>query len=109
MEKADSYKCAKDTVEIKYDFDIYSNVWPEANALRNNGILLKMAQRIKCPVSAFHGEYDLHSFNGVNTPLKTNLSDFRAYLLAKCGHKPWLELEAKNRFYDLLKYEINRK
>ena len=27
-------------------------------------------------------------------------------LLEKCGHRPWIEREAKERFYEILKQEI---
>jgi pimeloyl-ACP methyl ester carboxylesterase len=57
-------------------------------------------------VIAIHGDYDPHPAEGVQKPLSSVLRDFRFVLLEKCGHTPWLERQARESFYHILKEEI---
>jgi len=59
-----------------------------------------------CPVVAIHGDFDPHPAEGVKIPLGVSLKDFKFVLLPKCGHHPWLEKYAKDRFYSVLNEEI---
>jgi hypothetical protein len=34
------------------------------------------------------------------------LPDFHLILLEQCGHKPWIERQAKETFYDILQGEL---
>lgn len=110
VEKADNY-C---TFEIKTDEtdclpadgDQYSSVWNEAAKLRESGELLKFADKITCPVVVVHGEYDPHPFGGVRYPLEKRIKDFTVYMLEKCGHEPWKEKYAYERFYEIIRKEL---
>ncbi|MCD4774147.1 MAG: alpha/beta hydrolase [Bacteroidales bacterium] len=105
--KADSYDSIIDKNEtINCNFDIYQNVWNEASRLRKSGKLLKIIKKIKCPVVAIHGDFDSHPAKGTQKSLKENLKDFRFILLKNCGHKPWMERQAMNNFYEILKEEL---
>ena len=105
--KADSYDPLPNESEIlEHQYKLYQNVWGQALELRKSGELLRMGRKISCPVLAIHGDYDPHPFSGVSDPLSRTLKDFRFILLPKCGHYPWLERDAKDRFYRTLKKEI---
>lgn len=107
ISKADTYDPLPHEEElIECSYEVFKGVWEEASKLRSSGKLLQMGNKIKCPVVAIHGNYDPHPFEGVKEPLSGVLKDFRFILLEKCGHKPWVERQAKARFYDLLKDEI---
>lgn len=56
----------EDHVCVRYD--IYRKVWPRASAMRSSGELLALAEKITCPVVAFHGDYDPHPEAGVRKP-----------------------------------------
>jgi len=84
----------------------FHGVLQEAQAWRKNGKLLQLAARIRCPVVAIHGDYDPHPAAGVREPLSRLLADFRFHLLARCGHKPWIERQARDRFYAILRDEL---
>ncbi len=86
--------------------DIFQNVWKDAAELRVSGKLLELGKRIKCPVIAIHGDYDPHPAEGVREPLSAVLKNFRLILLKNCGHTPWIEREAKDNFYEILKKEL---
>jgi pimeloyl-ACP methyl ester carboxylesterase len=85
---------------------IHQQVWGEAAALRKSGRLLALSQQIQCPVVAIHGDYDPHPAQGVEQPLSAVLTDFRFSLLRNCGHLPWLEKEARDKFYEILTAEL---
>lgn len=103
LSKIDSYNPIIDKNEfINCNFDIYKNVWNEASELRKSGKLLKITKKIKCPVVAIHGDFDSHPAKGTQKPLSKILKDFRFILLKNCGHKPWIERQAKDRFYEIL-------
>ncbi len=93
-------------LSVTLDADIFQKVWKEAAEFRRGGGLLAAANRIKCPVTAIHGDYDPHPAGGVREPLQKILKDFNFILLKDCGHRPWIEKAAKQTFYEILKKEI---
>lgn len=111
MDKADSYnplphKNDDDIGKSDLQSEIYEKVWSEADALRESGKLLESGKKISCPVVAIQGDYDPYPSEGVEKPLSTVIKNFRFYSLAHCGHHPWLEKEAKNKFYEILIQEL---
>ncbi len=104
---ADSYDPLPHPGELlAYQYDINQSVWREAAEMRRSGELLELGKKIRCPVVAIHGDYDPHPAEGVREPLSRVLKDFRFILLEKCGHEPWMEKQAKDRFYRIIKEEI---
>jgi pimeloyl-ACP methyl ester carboxylesterase len=55
---------------------------------------------------AIHGDYDPHPAEGVREPLSKVLKDFRFILLEHCGHLPWIEREAREGFFELVRGEL---
>jgi pimeloyl-ACP methyl ester carboxylesterase len=107
MFKADSYNPLPYPDEvIHYQHEVYRKVWAEADKLRKDGILLKYAEKIRCPVVAIHGDYDPHPVEGVQKPLTVTVNDFRLVELKNCGHHPWLEKHARDIFFRILKREL---
>jgi pimeloyl-ACP methyl ester carboxylesterase len=105
--RADTYDPIDHESEgVDLDADIFQSVWREAAELRRSGKLLELAKDIKCPVVAIHGDYDPHPAEGVQKPLSAVLTRFRFILLENCGHKPWIERQAKDRFYEILKEQL---
>jgi pimeloyl-ACP methyl ester carboxylesterase len=107
LAKADAYdpighKVGADGINL----EIYQKVWPEAEELRLNGKLLEYGKDIKCPVAAIHGDYDPHPAEGVKKPLENMLKVFRFILLKDCGHTPWKEKQANDKFYKILRSEL---
>ncbi|MBN2003040.1 MAG: alpha/beta hydrolase [Anaerolineae bacterium] len=86
--------------------EIYQRVWPAAAAMRRSGELLDLGRSVRCPVVALHGDYDPSPAEGVRVPLAAVLSDFRFILLARCGHTPWRERQARVEFYEILREEL---
>lgn len=86
--------------------DIFKSVWKDAEELRKSGKLLEYGKHIQCPVVAIHGDYDPHPPEGVQKPLSAILKSFRFILLKKCGHMPWKERQARDKFYGILEQEL---
>lgn len=91
---------------IEFNKEVFQNVWNEANSLRKSGKLLELIKNVDCPVVAIHGTYDPHPIDGVRIPLSSRLENFRIIELKKSGHKPWIEKEAKDKFYRILQKEL---
>lgn len=113
MNKADSFNPfphknddLKGLLDIKTQSEIYEKVWSETEELRKTGELLNFGEMINCPVIAIHGDYDSHPAEGVKKSLSKVIKNFRFYLLQHCGHHPWFEKEAKNKFYEILNHEL---
>jgi pimeloyl-ACP methyl ester carboxylesterase len=107
MDKADYYELLPHDREVlTFNPDVYKRIWEQASELRASGELLKLGEKLQCPVVAIHGDYDPHPAEGVKTPLSYVVKDFRFILLKKCGHRPWLERNARDRFYSILRSEI---
>jgi len=107
LSRADAYDpLPYDDEILECQYDVFQGVWEQASQLRSSGKLLELGKSIKCPVVAIHGDYDPHPAAGVVEPLSHILKDFRFILLEKCGHRPWLERSARDRFYHILKQEL---
>jgi pimeloyl-ACP methyl ester carboxylesterase len=105
--RADAYDpIPQGAMAVDFSLDIYKRVWKEATELRRSGKLLNLGKKIQSPVVAIHGDYDSHPFEGVKLPLSAVLENFRFILLDKCGHKPWIERRARDRFFALLEDEL---
>jgi pimeloyl-ACP methyl ester carboxylesterase len=108
MDIADSY----DSLPIENDsgeinMQIFQSVWTEASKLRETEKLINFADNIKCPVVAIHGDYDSHPSEGVERPLLERLNDFKMIKLKDCGHTPWKERLARDKFYEILREELD--
>jgi pimeloyl-ACP methyl ester carboxylesterase len=107
--KADAYDAIPSESEglrVAGSGQLYQGVWQEAAEMRRSGALLALAAEVCCPVVAIHGEHDPHPAEGVRAPLAAALQDFRFILLEKCGHTPWIERQARARFYAALDEEL---
>jgi pimeloyl-ACP methyl ester carboxylesterase len=107
MSKADFYDpLPLSAGEVELRPEIYEAVWPEGKELRKNGLLLQAGNKIECPVVAIHGDHDPHPAEGVEKPLSGILKQFRFVLLKKCGHTPWMEKQARDQFFEVLRLEL---
>jgi len=105
--KADAYDpLTLDTEELEFQYHLNKSVWNDATDLRRSGELLELGKQIQCPVVAIHGDYDPHPPEGIHKPLSAVLKSFQFILLKNCGHLPWIEREARDKFYDTLREEL---
>lgn len=107
LTKADAFDPLTLDVEvIEHQMDLHKKVWGEALEMRRSGELLELGRGIQCPVVAIHGDYDPHPAEGVRESLQRVIRDFRFVRLERCGHLPWIERQARERFYKILEEEL---
>lgn len=107
LHKSDSYEPFTDESEVlEVQPEVFEKVWGEVETMRRSGELLELGRQIECSVVAIHGDYDPHPAEGVRAPLSSVIEDFRFILLERCGHTPWIETYAHERFFDVLKEEL---
>ena len=105
--KADAYNpLSLNTEVLECQYHLHTSVWQEAKELRVSGKLLEFGKHVRCPVVAIHGEYDPHPPEGIQKPLSPILRNFQFFLLKNCGHFPWIEREARDKFYRILKEQL---
>ncbi|PWR71146.1 alpha/beta fold hydrolase [Methanospirillum stamsii] len=97
----------RDSDMLSSNHEIFARIWDEAAKCRESGKLIEICKQIRCPVIAIHGDYDPHPAEGVNGPLSRVIPEFRFILLEHCGHCPWMEAEAKERFFAILIDELS--
>jgi pimeloyl-ACP methyl ester carboxylesterase len=109
MFKADSYDpFPYENMVIRFDYQLFQQVWHDASLLRTSGELLEYGKSISCPVIAIHGSYDSHPAHAVQDSLSKVCRDFRFILIKNCGHYPWMEKLAFKEFYSLLLQEVKQ-
>ena len=86
--------------------DLYEKAWNEAAGLRKSGKLLERFAKITCPVVLIQGAADPHTDEGVIQPLKECNVYIKSYVLDKCGHTPWREKYAREKFAGVLCSEL---
>ncbi len=103
MIKADHY-AQKPTATSYSNMDgkMYERVWSEAMAMRRSGDLMRYIQSVSCPIHIIHGDYDPHPLEGIINPLDSLCIPYRLQILQKCGHVPFDEKFAEERFYQVL-------
>ena len=107
FQKSDNY-CLQDG-ELhkadKVDSEMHNSIWSEAAGLRTSGKILDSFRRIKCKLYLIQGATDPHPVNGITVPLQEIRVACETYVLDKCGHSPFMEKYAKDKFYEIL-YQI---
>jgi len=91
---------------IAFNEEQHKTLMDEIMPMRDSGELLDYSDGIECPVIAVHGKNDPHIIDGIKIPLENRLSNFKMYVLEKCGHEPWNEYYAKDKFFEILKMEL---
>lgn len=94
---------------IVFNEEQCKSLMSEIMPIRDNGKLINYSENILCPVIAIHGKNDPHIVEGIKIPLENRLSNFKMLVLDKCGHEPWKEYYAKEKFFEILKKELNVK
>lgn len=83
----------------------YESVWGQAAAMRQRGKFVHLLNMITCPITVIQGDYDPHPIKGIRRLLEKR-DNTRIIILPKCGHTPWIEKYAQDKFYRILKEEF---
>jgi pimeloyl-ACP methyl ester carboxylesterase len=105
--KTESYDLLQHEDDVlEYQPEVNQSIGQEYRRLFDGNQLLRMISDIKCPVVAIHGDYDVLPSEGVERPFSQLIKDFRFVVLEKCGHYPWYERYARDRFFNSLREEM---
>jgi pimeloyl-ACP methyl ester carboxylesterase len=97
----------RDLEVMECQFKINQSVWDDFKRIRDQeGALASELRRIRAPAVIIHGDYDPHLLEGIEPCLKTYLPQVDVHLLQNCGHYPWIERQAKDGFFELLRKEL---
>jgi pimeloyl-ACP methyl ester carboxylesterase len=66
--------------------------------LQASGVYPAEFASIRCPVSMFHGAYDPHPGTMIRDHLAKSIPHLEYSEFEKCGHSPWVEEHARDRF-----------
>jgi len=104
LEKSDNYclESREKLIADEADHEMYNRIWNEAAKLRTTGELLTAFKNIQSKLFLIQGSFDPHPVEGVVEPLEENGIPCQTYILEKCGHSPFMEKYAKEKFYDIL-------
>jgi pimeloyl-ACP methyl ester carboxylesterase len=91
---------------LQYQLGINIAVGREMRKFLEGGGLLKAGRQITCPVVAIQGDFDPRPAGDVRESFSRTYKDFKFILLEKCGHYPWMERYARDKFFEVLKEEI---
>jgi pimeloyl-ACP methyl ester carboxylesterase len=92
---------------LETQYDVFTGVWSDFVVLRDRpGYLRNEFSCIDLPTLVVHGEYDPHPIEGIRPFLEECFSDIRFEILPRCGHYPWIEKHARDRFFAILRKEI---
>lgn len=100
--RTDNYHVKVNENDFAPDQSAYEQVWNEAAAFRSSNGFAGLLLGVSVPIHIIHGEEDPHPLVGVTAPLEQASVHYVLRTLSHCGHSPFLELEAKEEFYDVL-------
>ena len=98
----------RDLEVIDVQTTVNRKAWADFLRLRDEpGRLQKEFSTIEVPVTVIHGDYDPHLIEGIQPYLSEWLPQSIFHFLPKCGHYPWIERHARDKFYEILRAEIS--
>jgi pimeloyl-ACP methyl ester carboxylesterase len=101
----DPIEAKDETLEVQAE--LHQKVWSEYELLRDRpGELHRRFSTVEVPALVIHGQQDPHPLEGIRPFLESCLSDVRFEILPYCGHYPWLERQARRRFFELIRREL---
>lgn len=84
------------------DAAAHEQTWADMQRLQRDGTYPAAFAAIRAPVLMLHGEQDPHPGRLIRDDLQAHMPQLEYQELAKCGHSPWLERQAKGSFFGAL-------
>ena len=99
--KADSHDLAElGSPVTAFDRVGHDGSWDSMIALQEGGTYPAAYGAIACPVLMVHGDLDPHPGAMIRDSLTPHMPQLEYVELERCGHYPWLERHARDRFYE---------
>ena len=102
--KADSHDLAEIGTPVSaFDVEGHDASWDDMMRLQSDGTYPAAYAAIACPVLMLHGEQDPHPGHMIRDSLIAHVPQMDYVELDQCGHYPWLERHARDRFYETVR------
>jgi len=92
-----------------FDTQGHLESWSDMLRLQASGAVPAGFASIDCPVLMLHGTYDPHPGAMIRDTLKTYLPQLEYHEFEKCGHSPWVEEHARDRFLTTARCWLDRR
>jgi pimeloyl-ACP methyl ester carboxylesterase len=85
------------------DLKGHTESWSDMIRLQDSGVYPAAFEAITCPVLMLHGSYDPHPGALIRDGLLKFIPELEYIELDRCGHSPWIEEHARDRFLSILR------
>src|SRR5262249_48324750 len=86
-----------------FDARAHRESWDDMLHLQREGVYPAAFARIHVPVLMIHGAEDPHPGRMILAGLTPHVPAIEYVEIARCGHYPWLEREARGTFFAVLR------
>jgi pimeloyl-ACP methyl ester carboxylesterase len=104
-----TYRRAIDDTVLELDLRGHHETWKDMLRLQESGVYPAAFRSITCPVLMLHGSYDPHPGGMIRDGLQPFIPQLEYTELDRCGHVPWVEEHARERFLSLLRAWLERR
>jgi len=87
----------------------HSETWNDVIRRQRDGVEPQAFSQIRAPVLMIHGDYDPHPGPATRDLLQQSIPQLEYLSLERCGHEPWREQYARERFAEALREWLERK
>jgi pimeloyl-ACP methyl ester carboxylesterase len=103
-----TYSRAVDEPIPRLDLKGHTESWNDMVHLQESGVYPAAFTSITCPVLMLHGSYDPHPGGLIRDGLQEFIPHLEYTELDRCGHAPWIEAHARDRFLSILRSWLQR-
>ncbi len=94
---------------VRLDLKGHGESWSDMIRLQEAGVYPSAFTAIACPVLMLHGSYDPHPGALIRDGLKEVIPHLEYIEFERCGHSPWIEEHARDRFFAVLRSWLQRR
>lgn len=103
-----TYRRAGGQPIVKLDWKGHTETWSDMVRLQDAGVYPAAFATITRPVLMLHGSYDPHPGRLIRDGLQEFLPHLEYIEFDRCGHSPWIEEHARDRFLSVLRSWLQR-
>ena len=91
-----------------FDMRAFEETWNDMVRLQEEGVYPEAFEAIESPVIMLHGTYDPHPGDMIHASLQPHIPHIEYHRLDRCGHSPWIEKHAREKFSAILREWLSR-